>query len=69
MTDFYNDVKEFQTAVGQNVGTKPEFPDAAERDLRIKLLKEEWEEYIQGECKNDLENIAKELAEIGRAHV
>ena len=41
MTDFYNDVKEFQTAVGQNVGTKPEFPDGAERDLRIKLLKEE----------------------------
>ena len=64
MTDFYNDVKEFQTAVGQNVGTKPEFPDEAERELRIRLLKEEWEEYIQGECKHDLENIAKELADI-----
>lgn len=64
MTDFYNDVKEFQTAVGQNVGVKPEFPDGEERDLRIRLLKEEWEEYIQGECKNDLENIAKELADI-----
>ena len=64
MTDFYNDVKEFQTAVGQHVGTRPEFPDPAERELRIKLLKEEYEEYIQGECKNDLENIAKELADI-----
>jgi predicted HAD superfamily Cof-like phosphohydrolase len=60
----YQDVKEFQTAVGQHVGSKPEFPDPAERELRIKLLKEEYEEYIQGECKNDLENIAKELADI-----
>ena len=64
MSNMYQDVKEFQTAVGQNIGTKPEFPDPAERELRIKLLKEEYEEYIQGECKNDLENIAKELADI-----
>lgn len=64
MVDMFNDVKEFQTAVGQHVGTKPEFPDPEERELRIRLLKEEYEEYIQGECKNDLENIAKELADI-----
>ena len=64
MSNMFQDVKEFQTAVGQHVGTKTEFPDAAERDLRIKLLKEEYEEYIQGECKSDLENIAKELADI-----
>lgn len=64
MTNMYQDVKEFQTAVGQNIGTKAEFPDPAERELRIKLLKEEYEEYIQGECKNDIENIAKELADI-----
>ena len=64
MSNMYQDVKEFQTAVGQHVGSKPEFPDPAERELRIKLLKEEYEEYIQGECKNDLENIAKELADI-----
>lgn len=64
MANMYQDVKEFQTAVGQNIGTKTEFPDPAERELRIKLLKEEYEEYIQGECKNDIENIAKELADI-----
>lgn len=64
MSNMYQDVKEFQTAVGQNVGVKPEFPDGSERDLRLRLLKEEYEEYIQGECKNDLENIAKELADI-----
>ena len=64
MSNMYQDVKEFQTAVGQNVGQAPEFPSDSERDLRIRLLKEEWDEYIQGECKNDLENIAKELADI-----
>jgi predicted HAD superfamily Cof-like phosphohydrolase len=60
----FQDVKEFQTAVGQNIGIKPEFPEPSERELRIRLLKEEYEEYIQGECKHDLENIAKELADI-----
>lgn len=64
MSNMYQDVKEFQTAVGQNIGQAPVFPEPAERELRIKLLKEEYEEYIQGECKNDLENIAKELADI-----
>lgn len=64
MSNFYLDVKEFQTAVGQNVGQAPEFPDGAERALRMKLLEEEFKEYEQGEYKNDLENIAKELADI-----
>lgn len=64
MSNMFQDVKAFQTAVGQHVGIKPQFPDEAERELRIKLLKEEYEEYIQGECKHDLENIAKELADI-----
>jgi len=64
MSNMFIDVKEFQTAVGQKVGTKPEFPEPEERELRLRLLKEEYEEYIQGECRNDLENIAKELADI-----
>lgn len=60
----YQDVKEFQTAVGQNVGTKPAFPSEEERELRIKLLAEEYDEYQVGENNDDLENIAKELADI-----
>jgi len=32
--------------------------------LRRKLLKEEVEEYFEGEDKDDLENVAKELADI-----
>jgi len=64
MSNMFQDVKEFQTAVGQHVGQAPEFPDGPERALRMRLLEEEMKEYEQGEYKNDLENIAKELADI-----
>lgn len=64
MTDFYKDVKEFQTAVGQNVGVSPEFPNGRERKLRMDLMLEEVKEYMESEEKNDLENLAKELADI-----
>ena len=64
MSNMYTDVKEFQTAVGQHVGERPEFPNGDERVLRMRLLKEEFDEYNQGEYNNDLENIAKELADI-----
>ena len=64
MSNFYQDVKAFQTAVGQNVGTKAKFPVPDERKLRINLLMEEVKEYLEGEEKHDLENIAKELADI-----
>jgi predicted HAD superfamily Cof-like phosphohydrolase len=60
----FQEVKKFQTAVGQNVSEVPEFPDENERVLRRKLLKEEVEEYFEGEDKDDLENVAKELADI-----
>ena len=64
MTNMFLDVKEFQTAVGQHVGETPKFPDGGERVLRMRLLKEEFDEYNEGEYHNDLENIAKELADI-----
>jgi len=64
MVNMYKDVKVFQTAVGQNVSEVPEFPDENERVLRRKLLKEEVEEYFDGEDKDDIENVAKELADI-----
>jgi predicted HAD superfamily Cof-like phosphohydrolase len=60
----FQEVKKFQTAVGQNVSEVPYFPDENERVLRRKLLKEEVEEYFEGEDKDDLENVAKELADI-----
>jgi predicted HAD superfamily Cof-like phosphohydrolase len=64
MSNMFQEVKKFQTAVGQNVSEVPEFPDENERVLRRKLLKEEVEEYFEGEDKDDLENVAKELADI-----
>jgi predicted HAD superfamily Cof-like phosphohydrolase len=64
MTDMYNDVKDFQIAFGLNVGTEPEFPGDAERRLRIKLLREEFEEYLEAEKDDDLVEVADALADI-----
>lgn len=60
----YLDVKEFQTAVGQHVGEKPAFPNGRERKLRMDLMLEEVKEYMESEDNEDLENLAKELADI-----
>ena len=45
MTNFYKDVKDFQSAVGQHVGLTVGFPNSEERKLRINLLLEEVKEY------------------------
>jgi len=61
---FYTDVKEFHQAFGQRIGEKPEFPDEDERKLRVKLLREEVIEYLDGESFNDLVEVADALADI-----
>jgi predicted HAD superfamily Cof-like phosphohydrolase len=60
----YQEVKYFQTAVGQNIGERPQFPNIRERKLRMDLMLEEMKEYMESEEKDDLENLAKELADI-----
>lgn len=62
--NFYTDVKEFHQAFGQRVGEKPELPSKEERELRKKLLAEEYTEYVVAEYKNDLIEIADALADI-----
>lgn len=62
--NFYTDVKEFHQAFGQRVGKKPELPDREERELRKKLLAEEYTEYVVAEYRNDLVEIADALADI-----
>lgn len=58
-------VRDFHTAFGQRVGEKPELPDSEfERALRIKLMKEEVNEYNKAEDNNDIVNLAVELADI-----
>jgi len=61
---FYTDVKDFHIAFGQRVGTRPELPNMNERNLRIKLLAEEYREYTVAENENDIVEIADALADI-----
>jgi predicted HAD superfamily Cof-like phosphohydrolase len=62
--NFYTDVKEFHKAFGQRVGETPGLPDKDERELRKKLLAEEYTEYVVAEYRNDLVEIADALADI-----
>ena len=60
----FTDVHNFHYAFGQRIGDKPELPDPNERCLRIRLLEEEFEEYLSGEGKDDIVEIADALADI-----
>ena len=62
--DMYNAVKDFQQAFGQRVGDRPFLPSSHERELRMRLMKEEYKEYKKAEEANDLVNLAVELADI-----
>jgi len=65
MTDnFYTNVKDFHQAFGQRVGETPELPSKEERELRKKLLAEEYSEYVVAEYHNDIVEIADALADI-----
>jgi predicted HAD superfamily Cof-like phosphohydrolase len=64
MVDMVAAVKEFQQAFGQRVGDHPFLPNANERELRMRLMKEEYKEYKKAEKANDLVNLASELADI-----
>ena len=64
MTDMFKDVYDFTVAFGQRVGENAELPDRNERMLRIDLLTEEVEEYLEGESNNDIVEIADALADI-----
>ena len=61
---YFTDVRDFHQAFGQRIGEKPEFPSKEERDLRKKLLAEEYSEYIVAEYKNDLVEVVDALADI-----
>lgn len=65
MSNFYNDVKEFHKAFGQRVGQTPAIPeDIGERELRMNLLEEEFNEYLQAEAESNIIEIADALADI-----
>lgn len=65
MSNWYKDVMDFHRAFGQRIGTTPAFPESIEeRDLRISLLEEEFNEYMEAEQTLDLVGIADALADI-----
>lgn len=66
MTNVFNDVKEFHTAFSLTIGGKPDLSlvSKEERKLRIALLKEEWEEYLEAEADDDIVEIADALGDI-----
>lgn len=60
----YEMVKQFQEIFGANIGKNVELPNKEERDLRIKLLKEEFDEYMEGEENNDIVEISDALGDM-----
>lgn len=63
--DYQQKVKEFTKAFYCYCAEKTELPsDISLRDVRIKLLKEEFEEYLKGEDENDLVQIADALGDM-----
>ena len=60
----YSDVKEFHKAFNLPIKSRPKLPSMPERELRGKLLTEEFREYIEAEHDNDIIEIADALADI-----
>ena len=65
MTNFEK-VKEFMNAFGQEVVTKPDWPDAKTMELRMDLIEEEVEEFNQAYCNatGSLVEVADALSDI-----
>lgn len=63
MTNF-KDVGTFMETFGQEVKTKPEFPDAETVQLRIELIGEELNEFWDACNEKDIVGVADALADI-----
>ena len=68
-----DDVKTFMTTFGQEVKSKPEFPDLDTVNLRIELIREELQELIDACGARDIVEVADALTDIlyvtyGAAH-
>ena len=62
--DPVRDVRDFHQAFEQRVASYPEFPEQDERALRVKLLREEFGEYIAAEEGDDFIEVADALADM-----
>ena len=57
-------VKQFHKKFNALISKKPTLIPKDRYENRFRLMKEEIDEYLEGNKKEDLENIAKELADI-----
>ena len=64
MTDVFKDVLDFQKAFELIINEKPSILEDNDRALRINLLAEEVEEYLDAEEQSSLEDIADALADM-----
>ena len=65
MTNVFKDVYEFQKSFGLNIGDSPAIPENIdERNLRMDLLEEEYNEYKEAEEKADIVGIADALGDM-----
>jgi predicted HAD superfamily Cof-like phosphohydrolase len=62
--NMFNDVIEFHDVTEQLIADKTEFPSADIREMRIKLLAEEMDEYLVAEKENDIIGVADALADM-----
>lgn len=64
MKDVMRQIRDFHFVMGVRHSKTPTLPDNETRTLRRTLIEEEVKEYFEAEEKNDLTEIAKELADI-----
>lgn len=60
----YKMVEEFHKTFGANISESPNLPIESERELRKKLLTEEFNEYLEGEHNNDIVEISDALGDM-----
>lgn len=60
----YEAVRTFHEKYGLTIQNHPKLPDHDIRNLRVELLKEEFQEYLDGEKSNDIIEISDALADM-----
>lgn len=64
MNKITKQVEEFHRVYDCSISESPQKPTKELSELRVRLLKEEWEEYLKGEAEVDLVQIADGLGDM-----
>lgn len=64
MTDEQSMVRTFHRTFDILVGDRPAIPDAATKELRVRLIQEEFDELREALSDEDLTAVAKEIADL-----